>query len=168
MVMEWAFNCSGRTAISYCFNRPPKLLTSATPGVPSSCRLTIQSWMVRSCIASYLCSYPGLGRTTYWYISPNPVVKGASSGEPIPSGMFCRTCCRRSLTCCRAQYPSILSSNTMVTSDKPKREKLRICFSPGILLHDCSKRSCDQAFYVRCSQRRRNRNDLYLVVCNIG
>ncbi len=54
MVMPMAPSRSGSTAISYCFSLPPKLLTSATPSVPISCRRTIQSWMVRSSEASYL------------------------------------------------------------------------------------------------------------------
>ncbi|CAB4928036.1 unannotated protein [freshwater metagenome] len=42
-------------------------------------------------MASYLPSYPFSGLTTYWKISPNPVETGASSGEPVPGGIFCFT-----------------------------------------------------------------------------
>ncbi len=47
-------------------------------------------------------------------------------------------CARRSVTCWRAQYTSVASSNTMVTSESPKRLKLRCSMIPGTLRVACS------------------------------
>ena len=77
--MESPMPCkrSGSTATSNCFRKPPKLLISATPGVPMSRRAMIQSCTSRSSMGVNRSSKPGLGCTTYWYTSPRPVLSGA-------------------------------------------------------------------------------------------
>jgi hypothetical protein len=55
-VMPMLLSRCGSTVTSYCRRCPPKLLTSATPGVPSNCRRTIQSCMLRSSDRLYLFS----------------------------------------------------------------------------------------------------------------
>ncbi len=87
--------------------------------------------MVRSFISSYLSSYPGATSKVYWYISPKPVLIGAIKGSPNPSGMFSFTSERASATNCRGRYVPASSSKTIVTTDNPNRETLRISVMSG-------------------------------------
>ncbi len=103
MVVFILLSLSGTTAISYCFRFPPKVFTSATPFVPINWGFIIQSWMVLKSVALYFSSYPFLGNTTYWYISPKPVLTGAISGVPTPFGMVFSASLIRSVICALAQ-----------------------------------------------------------------
>ena len=104
------------------------------PGMPDSWRLTIQSCMVRSSMASYLSSYPGATSSVYWYISPRPVVMGIISGMPSSVGISPATVWICSLMSCRASSIGTLSLNTTVTTESPKRDTERISSTFMMLL----------------------------------
>ena len=63
---------------------------------------------------------------------------GASSGVPVPGGICRSASFSRSDTCWRAQYTSVSSENTMVTTERPKRENERTSCTSGMVAMACS------------------------------
>ena len=89
---------------------PPSTLTSATPG-----RLRTAGRMVQSTRNLFSCGFNFSDSMVNITISASGVTIGAR--PPVASaGSWSRTCCRRSLTCARAQKISVPSANSNVRS----------------------------------------------------
>jgi hypothetical protein len=127
MEMPVAASRTGSTSTWYCFWKPPKPATSATPGTLCSQVRSFQSWKARSSARSCV---PLLSASAYWYTQPTPVASGPSS-VCTPSGSCGTILERYSLTRLRAQYGSVPSSKITYTYEKPKSEKPRMAFTRG-------------------------------------
>jgi hypothetical protein len=62
---------------------------------------------------------------------PRGEARGDSSGVWAPTGSWLLTCCRRSVTDCRAWAISASWSNTTCTIDSPTFEEERTVVTPG-------------------------------------